>query len=474
MVPILLHLPHSLKSLAPVLEQILDLTQQAVDHAHSDLPLHFPAWEQLCSAMGAAVEMALTGAVLQGCARDDRRLCIGGRVCRPVVVSTATFYSMRGPVEVARTLYRALDDRCGPAFDPVALRCGCVRKTWLPATAAAMAFLLQQQPAREVVEALSTTGVLPYGRSSFEAVSSDVGELYQQHAEDVETELVRQWKLPEGATGVVLSLDRVAMPFEEPRPRGRGRPRKKAPKRSVQRVWHMAYCATVSVHDAHGKTLKTLRYGCMPSEHIEGVVEGMRDDVRALLVQRPGLHVLVLCDGGAEMWTLLSEVKESELECAIERLVDLWHLLEKLGKALRMRHDEQRARAELQRWKMRLLNVPGTWEKLRAELSSWGLSKGPGQDCPVHEALTFVSNQGEAGRLNYARARSQGQPVGSGVVEATCKSLVNVRFKRGGARWKQERAGRLIRLRALALSERWDNAMELLLPRLRGEVRRVA
>lgn len=474
MPPILLHLPDSLKSLAPLLQQIAHLTQQAAEHAHSDLPLHFPAWEQLCSAMGAAVERALTAVVLRACARDDRRLCLGGRVCRPVGVVCTTFYSLRGPIEVERTLYRALDDRCGKSLDPVALRCGAVRKTWLPATAAAMAFLLQQQPAREVVEAMTAAHTLPYGRSSFEAVASEVGALYQQHAEEVEEALVRAWALPDEATGVVVSLDRVAMPLEEPRARGRGRPRRGAPKRSVQRAWRMAYCATVSVHDAKGKTLHTLRYGCMPGEHIESVVEGLRDDVRALVAKRPSLHVLVLCDGGAEMWTLLSELDEATLGHALGRLVDLWHLLEKLGKALRIRYDEQRARAELQRWKMRLLNVSGAWQKLLSEVASWRLDQGPGQECAVHEALTFLTNQGQAGRLDYARARSQGQPVGSGVVEATCKSLVNVRFKRGGARWKETSAGGLLRLRALALSQRWENAMALLLPRLRGEVVRVA
>lgn len=182
-----------------------------------------------------------------------------------------------------------------------------------------------------------------------------------------------------------------------------------------------------------------------------------------------------LDDGAAEMWNVLGkEFNEAELKRPVECLVDLWHLLEKVGKALRERYDGQRASAELHRWKMRLLNQGEAWRKLLAEVMSWGLDRGAGQKCVVHDAVTFLTNQGEAGRLDYARARQQGRPVGSGVVEATCKSLFNVRLKRGGARWREERAGRLIRLRALALSGRWAPAMGLLRGKVAVEVRRVA
>lgn len=350
-----------------------------------------------------------------------------------------------------------------------------VAKTWLPAAAEAMGFLVQQQPARDAAAAATLLGVLPYHATSFDHVSDALGQDYATYRESIEQTLVREMTLPDEATGLVVSLDRVATPFEEVRPRGPGRPRKNAPRRSVQRAWRMSYCATVSLHDASGKTLHTLRYGGLPSEDVASLIEGLRDDVNALLERRPDLHLSLTCDGAAEMWNVLGkEFNEAELGRRVECLVDLWHLLEKLGKALRERYDGQRASAELHRWRMRLLNHGETWRKLLAEVTSWGLDRGPGQKCVVHDAVTFLTNQGEAGRLDYARARQQGRPVGSGVVEATCKSLFNVRLKRGGARWREARAGRLIRLRALALSGRWEPAMALLRGKVAVEVRRAA
>jgi len=54
---------------------------------------------------------------------------------------------------------------------------------------------------------------------------------------------------------------------------------------------------------------------------------------------------------------------------------------------------------------------------------------------PVEAAIRYF--RARFPRMDYAAARRDGLPIGSGNVEATCKSLVTVRMKRPRARYGQ-------------------------------------
>ena len=72
--------------------------------------------------------------------------------------------------------------------------------------------------------------------------------------------------------------------------------------------------------------------------------------------------------------------------------------------------------------------------------------------------------------MRYQVVRGLGLPVGSGSVEATCKSLVEVRLKRPDCRWKTDSGGYIVDLRALSLSDRYPHALALALAPLRHHV----
>ena len=53
-------------------------------------------------------------------------------------------------------------------------------------------------------------------------------------------------------------------------------------------------------------------------------------------------------------------------------------------------------------------------------------------------------------------------PIASGVMEASCKTLVTQRLKRSGMAWAQEGGQAILTLRSLIQSNRWPSAWALL------------
>jgi hypothetical protein len=468
---IVLDLADEFKPLLDELTLLLRVVQAKVEEIRAAPSTDYAAIERGFARRTAAIEAESHGVLLRAADLDVPRILVGGDVHRRVGRHAATYYTAAGPVVVERSIYLPTDGEGGRTVDPVSLRVGVVGDGWLPHAARSMAFLIQQGTAREAAATASELGRLPYGHASFDRVAHAVASRYQEHAETTEQALIEAYRIPEEATGIAVSLDRVCVPVEEPRPRPVGRPRKGAPKRPVQRVFRQAYCATVTLHDGEGEALHTIRYGRMPEGDVKGLCEGVCDDVLALLTARPALIVTALCDGAHELWRLLTEHLAAVAErTPIHELIDLWHLLEKLGAAARVHHGAAGASATVARWRTSLLHHWGAGAKIAAEIASWNQEwVAVGEETPVHEALSFLANHRE--RLDYARARREGRPVGSGAVEATCKSLIAVRLKRHGARWKQPSADRIIQLRALALSDRWGDAIELTLEHQRREVR---
>lgn len=454
----MLQIPDELQSLVRSLEELLKDGLAWLAQCRGGSSLDYAQVERDVAARVAQVERAMHQAMLQRLDVDHPRVSIQGRPHARVGRYPATYYTLAGPVQVERSLYRDREQRNGPTVDAVSLRAGVVAEGWLPETAQAMAHLMQQGTSREAEATARALSRLPYSRSSFERVGHAVGGLYAQDPIPIEQHLIEAYVVPKEANGLSVSLDRVSVPMEEPHlnppPQGPADKRK----RHVVRTFRMAYCGTVTLHDQDGQAVHTIRYGRMPQGDAQGLCEGLASDVEELRKQRPDLQVTLLADGAEEMWNLLDEeLNHQTLGIEPLRLVDFWHAVEKLGAAARVLFGA-RSKAELSRWRLMLLNHSTAAAQILADLRAsgreWVLV---GSSHPVHEAITYLDNH--ATQMDYAEARRQGRPIGSGNVEATCKSLFEVRIKRSGSRWKEATGEHIVHLRALALSDRWTDAM---------------
>ncbi len=409
----MLQLDADVEPLVDVLRDVLPMIAHAAAHARSDEPLYFPAVEALAADIAAAFERAVLRTIIVACDRTSPLKALDGQTFRVRCRREVTLYSRSGPIRIVRSIYSRNAAASANTYDPMSARCGVIGH-WLPATCAAMAMLVEHVPQREAQEIASQLRLLPYASSSFWAQTQAIGKLYMEHQDALEEQCVRAVAVPEKTAGIVLSIDRVSLPVEYPRKRPPGRPKKHAAKRPIERVFEMAYCATMSWHDSHGKTLGTSRYARMPDESIDELCDALRDDCKAALAQRPELHVSVVCDGAHEFWNAADGAFSAEtIDVSVKKLVDFWHLLEKVGRAMVARWGQERGARELAYWRLRLLNDGSAWTKLQDSIVRWRREEPAGsKERPIHDVLMYLRSHGETGRLNYAQARREGRPSG--------------------------------------------------------------
>lgn len=466
-------IPEGMEQFGDAVEAMLKRLEQFKAVAAKDgEPVNFSDFERAIDASTDTARLDVKRRALQGLDIDARHIHVDGERYAQVGRYEAPYFTKEGEVRVTRSLYRRCGQRNGKTVDAVSLRAGAL-DGWLPEASKGAAFLLQQGTSREAEATGRALGTLRYSRSSLERVAHDVGALHAAVREDVEGELIRESAIPDKARSVSVGLDRVAVPFEEDRPRPRGRPTKGAAVRPVERVWHMAYAGTVTLHDANGDALHTIRYGRTPSMGRDQLLDSMLGDIQEMLRRRPQLKVALLSDGARELEDALDAVfHRSALDLEAHKLIDFWHVIEKLGAAARVIHGDA-AGPIIARWKLLLKNSSRAVSRILNELRGSGRRDvRVGDERPVHDGITYLENHGD--RMKYPAALAAGLPIGSGNVEATCKSLFRQRLVRAGSRWKEDTAQHIVDLRALALSDRFDAAIELTLTPLIRHVRLAA
>ena len=352
-----IEIPDELKGVGEAVKAMIRQVEASWRSTRGGRAVDYAAIERQVAASVAAIERASHQAVLQGLDLDQPRVVIEGKEYRRVGRYEADYYTMAGPVRIMRTLYRECGQRNAKTVNAVSLRCGAVSEGWLPATAQAMAHQLQQGTSREAESTAQVLGRLPYARSSFENIGQEVGRQYTAVRGALEESLIEECAVPPEATSISVALDRVSVPMEEAGAAGERAPQCGGRLRKVWRQFRMAYCATLTLHDRTGKALHTIRYGRMPQGDVEELCRALTHDVCMLLRKQPGLGVILLADGAADLWKLLTAHLNAEtLGVPVRQLVDLWHLLEKLGSAARLLYGETHGSAVLHGWRWRLLN----------------------------------------------------------------------------------------------------------------------
>lgn len=360
--------------------------------------------------------------------------------------SPVSYHGLDGVIETTTQLYRREDDP-RRLLDSQAMRAGLLLQKYTYLAGKVMLKAAADDTYRGAASMLDMAKVVGVKHTQMhrdvvsiqEHTSSDYVEILEQGVESLE--------IPEEAKSVSVMLDRVCVAMEEPLARGVGRPKKHAAKKPVARSWRMAYASVVSWHDEKGDALGSVRLAALPGQGDTLVATTQRVLAKLMQYTPRTLKLVTLGDGAEEMQNKLRQITKG-LDVDM-RLTDYWHTVEYFAPALK-----ECVPKEWMSW-MKLLKKGLLEGKRGAETVLRHLrnmrEENEGKSlAETNEAITYMENHLEL--MNYAGARAQGLPVGSGVVEASCKTIVEVRMKRCGMRWKEPGAQGVMRLRAMSTS----------------------
>jgi hypothetical protein len=223
--------------------------------------------------------------------------------------------------------------------------------------------------------------------------------------------------------------------------------------------WRMAYVGTVCFVDGDGEALGTIRYASAACDDPRELVEKMMADVSAGLKRRPSLNVGIVQDGAPEMWNRtrggLQVLRDKGQLGTWHEAIDRYHLMERLAVALKIVEPDatdQERKDRLNAW-TNLFDTMDTAIDYIEQILIKGYDAVRGDNREVlWDHLRFIRNNKD--RMRYVTLRRAGLPVGSGVTESTCKTVIGHRAKGAGQRWREAGLRGVVTLRALHQSDR--------------------
>jgi hypothetical protein len=435
----------------------------------------------------------------------EDEILVDGQRHRRHASGTRKYHSLCGPVEIRRDTYRRVGIHNGPTVVPLDLAAGILENA-TPALAASVVQAFAMMPLRHYEDEMKVAHRCVPSRSTLERIGKRIGAAVHEELPVIEPVLRSREMIPEHAGSISIGLDRTTIPMAESladarKPKTASHVRRRPPPTTV--AYRMAYVATLAVNDSDGETIASTRITATAEEGPIEMMERLGEELRHLLSQRPSLPVVVIQDGAPELWNLTREWLANFGVRPAMNLVDRYHVEQRLAQtADAIEPNQFAARCLLEKWRRDLDRSDTAIHRIRREIGArlfapatrrpapatagaelaWPLDmpypKSRPEPFERHVRLlkgeraqaaeeNYDYFERHAARLHYASARRRGFPIGSGVTEGACKSVIATRFKRSGQRWCERGVSPCLHLRTMHLNERLSGGLRFLVERRR-------
>jgi len=218
--------------------------------------------------------------------------------------------------------------------------------------------------------------------------------------------------------------------------------------------WREAMCGSIALYDVDGERLHTLYCAATPEYGKSRFHAKFAREIERVQARFPEAVYVGVADGAKDNWTFLKPYTN-------RRIVDFYHAREYLSKAATaiFGRDHQSRDTWVEDWSHRLKHKQGTPGRLCKELevrrTQLDRRNFIERDEVLRQVIVYYTNN--KGKMGYPNHLKWKLPLGSGVTEAACKTVVKQRMCVSGSRWKDDGASCVLALRTLKLTPgRWQ------------------
>ena len=239
--------------------------------------------------------------------------------------------------------------------------------------------------------------------------------------------------------GEISTLDALLDNIHDPEPGG----------------YREAMTGNISLYTTDGERVHTVYIGATPEYGKAKFLSHLQDEVNKIKKKYPDALYIGLADGAANNWEFLNP----NTQCQI---LDFYHAAEYLaGASYAFKTSEAERKTWLANACHELKHTQNAAQTILSQMQDQEKTikdKRKVSDVvkkKLSAATTYFTNQ--LSRMNYHEYTAKNLPIGSGITEAACKTLIKQRLCRSGMRWKNKGASIVLALRSLVkTTERWS------------------
>jgi hypothetical protein len=389
-------------------------------------------------------------------------VAVNGEPYRFKYYSSKEIVGLWGTMSVKRRVYQNASDT--KVHVPLDAAWGMNGERMTVEVREALAFSCAHITPEETYQLLSKAAMFHPHPTQIKREVEKIGRHIASHYEDWDERIRAQEEIPEQTQCLVASMDGANVLLNEQAAQ-RGRPKQRPGTQNQKQAptaYRNAMVGSISLYGALKPGEKRpsrlwWRYTTHMPEYGAATFKAKFEAELSVVEARcpPGLPKIILCDGATQIWSYIEQHERYE---GYETLVDYYHSVEHLALAAQALFGEgtDKAKRWYEKYAAQLLEDDSTAQSIQHSIAYYSkitkLSKSSAQKANS-QYIYFKRNKA---RIRYAEFRKRGLPIGSGPIEAACKTLVKTRLGRSGMRWSHQGGQNVLALRTYVKSNRWE------------------